>query len=102
LADGLGYKAPHQLAVTLKETTGVVILTQKIREPAQDTANRIVSTLSAALNSHVKDLTVIMSWTAVKPFETWQPRVNYLEIPDQRKQLGCRQRGFRDLIERPY
>ena len=101
--NGLVTKPKHQrTGKRSKKTTVVVDLNdQRIRDRRKDTANRIFSTLRAALNfACQEDLTVIKVWTAVKPFENvGQPRVNYLEIPDQRKLLAIDRGAIRDLIE---
>jgi hypothetical protein len=73
-----------------KATIRVDLNDKRTPDCRKDTANRILGTLKIALNFVCQgDSSIIKVWTAVKPFENvGQPRVDYLEIPDQRRLLS--------------
>jgi integrase len=101
--NGLVTKPKHRRCgrFSKKATIPVDLNDKRTRDRRKDTANRILGTLKAALNfACQEDFSIIKVWTAVKPFENvGQPRVNYLEIPDQRRLLTAATGAIHDLIE---
>ena len=101
--NGLVTKPKHRRCgrFSKKATIAVDLNDKRTRDRRKDTANRILGTLKAALNfACQEDFSIIKVWTAVKPFENvGQPRVNYLEIPDQRRLLTAATGAIHDLIE---
>jgi Phage integrase family len=101
--NGLVTKPRHRRCgrFSKKATIAVDLTDKRTRDRRKDTANRILGTLKAALNfACQEDFSIMKVWTAVKPFENvGQPRVNYLEIPDQRRLLAAATGAIHDLIE---
>ena len=87
---------------SVRKIKNVDLSDKRALDGRKDTANRILGTLKGALNFACReDFSTVKVWTAVKPFkDVGQSRVNYLEIPDQKRLLFSTPAGaIRDLIE---